>query len=418
MKPLKIYRSLTLALLLFSINVVNVYSQHSLEELLIAAEENNPGLKAKRSEYKAVLETENQVSSLPDPMINLGVFVQPVETRLGPQRASLGVSQSFPWFGTLKAQSRVVQRKAEAILGEYDDRRASLFRDIRLVYNRIQYLSEIEEITEGNLGLIKTFRELARTKFESGEAGFVNLLLIDMEEKELKVKLLSTREEKQASLVRLEKLCGLSEVIDESDIDGMEKLPLPVDRVALRDSIVRDNNRLLTLAKMREATLAKSEAAGYLGKPSLTVGATYINVGPRTDASPVSNGRDALLLPQVGLRIPVFTNKYRSMQTQAKYESEALDYQISDHQNLLEAQIASLLKDYDDAERRETLYMELSELATKSSELRQTEFSTGSGDFENIIDIERKLLNYRTAYQKALYDNRNTVFKTLYLLGK
>ena len=76
-------------------------AQQVLDRYLVEAAKNNPGLKGKFNEYMAALEKVPQAGALPDPQIAFGYFIQPVETRVGPQQARFFVVQMFPWFGTL-----------------------------------------------------------------------------------------------------------------------------------------------------------------------------------------------------------------------------------------------------------------------------------------------------------------------------
>ena len=82
-------------------NVCPVRAASPLDEYLVQAAENNPGLKAKFAAYQAALEQVPQIGSLPDPQVMFGYFIRPMETRVGPQRARISASQMFPWFGTL-----------------------------------------------------------------------------------------------------------------------------------------------------------------------------------------------------------------------------------------------------------------------------------------------------------------------------
>jgi outer membrane protein TolC len=63
------------------------FSQGIPEQYLTTAANNNPELKASFNEYMAALEKVPQVKSLPDPRFAFGYFIQPVETRVGPQQA-------------------------------------------------------------------------------------------------------------------------------------------------------------------------------------------------------------------------------------------------------------------------------------------------------------------------------------------
>src|SRR5665648_328374 len=81
-----------------------VSAQDDLGRYLQTAAENNPGLKARFNEYLAALEIAPQVKALPDPQLAFGYFIQPVETRVGPQQFKISATQMFPWFGSLKAR--------------------------------------------------------------------------------------------------------------------------------------------------------------------------------------------------------------------------------------------------------------------------------------------------------------------------
>ena len=91
-----------------------VTAQDQLEEYLVIAAENNPGLRVKFNEYMAALEVAPQVKALPDPQAAFAYFISPVETRVGPQQFRFSASQMFPWFGTLQIQENVANQVAKA----------------------------------------------------------------------------------------------------------------------------------------------------------------------------------------------------------------------------------------------------------------------------------------------------------------
>ena len=98
----------------------------SLDSLQALAYENNPGLKASYKEFESTLTRVDQASALADPTLSFGYFISPVETRVGPQRAKLSLTQMFPWFGTLKASDDVATYQAEASYQRFLDQKAKL----------------------------------------------------------------------------------------------------------------------------------------------------------------------------------------------------------------------------------------------------------------------------------------------------
>ena len=77
-------------------------SQHSLTYYLGIAAKNNPTVLQRYNEYQAALQKVPQVGGLPDPQLELGVFLSPMELVAGNQVADVKLMQMFPWFGVLK----------------------------------------------------------------------------------------------------------------------------------------------------------------------------------------------------------------------------------------------------------------------------------------------------------------------------
>jgi len=110
---------------------VGVFGQ-SVEELIMQAKEYNPGLKAMQLDYQSALQKAGQVNDWPDPTVNVGIGVLPVETRLGAQRFKIGVSQMIPWKGLLDAKSNVAGAMAEVQAYEDDINIGCLRRDVKI----------------------------------------------------------------------------------------------------------------------------------------------------------------------------------------------------------------------------------------------------------------------------------------------
>ena len=172
-------------LIFFLLGALSLYAhgQTTMDSYLTHAAEHNPGLKAKFNDYLAAMEQIPQSTALPDPQITFGLFILPVETRVGPQRATLAVNQAFPWFGTLRAQGDAATKMAEARLFAFENAKLKLYRDVKIKYNELYFLKQSILLTQENLKLLSSFKELARVNFESGKTGFVSILRVEMEEK-------------------------------------------------------------------------------------------------------------------------------------------------------------------------------------------------------------------------------------------
>ncbi len=407
-----------LLILLWSLSTLYANAQDPVEPYLLIASDNNPGLKASYNEYLAELEKLPQAKALPDPQLNLGVFIQPVETRVGPQQASVGITQQIPWFGTLGAQAKLVEAKAETSLVGYQDIKLKLFRDVRLAYNELYFLHEAVELTKENLSVLNSFKELARVNFESGKTGFVNVLRVEMEEQELKARLASLMDDYSAAYTNFENL--LNQPLEAPPVfpDSLYILKPWWQDGNIEDSIQSGNQklqRLNTIASVKEQQLALTALSA---KPSFSLGFNYVNIGKREDMEFAGNGTDAWMFPQIGIRLPLSGKKYQAMQRQVGLEKEGIAFYIQDEINRIDSEVTELLNDYGDGERRLDLYRRLHDLADRSLSLLQTEFTTGKADFEEVLRMERKLLNYQLEAERARVDMNNAVYQINYLLGK
>ena len=393
------------------------YGQDYFDRYLVIAAENNPGLKSKFNEYLAAMEQIPQAKALPDPQLTFSLFAQPIETRVGPQRASLAVSQAFPWFGTLKAHGEAATQMAESRLKAFEDRKLKLFKEVKIAYTGLYFVHKSILLTEGNLKLLQSFKELVRVNFENGKTGFVNVLRVEMDEQELQNKLAYLNDSKKALLVQFENLLNtpLDEAVTFPEILWEETLDEA--KQTMYNNVISQNLQLRQLQSQMAAQNKKIEVAAHMGKPSFTLGMSYINIGERSDVDIPDNGQDAFLFPQAGLRIPLYRKKYEALKNQQELQKESIQQEIEEKSDSLISQLEMLIRDHLDASRRQGLYKRLYALAEQSLALLQTEFTTGKTDFAEILRMERKLLTYQLELEKARVDANNSVYEINYLMG-
>ena len=75
------------------------------------------------------------------------------------------------------------------------------------------------------------------------------------------------------------------------------------------------------------------------------------------------------------------------------------------------------VKDFNDGHRRIILNNRQSEIANKVLDVLITSYATNSRDFEEVLRIERQLLGYKLAEQKASIDKNAAVAFIQYMLG-
>jgi cobalt-zinc-cadmium efflux system outer membrane protein len=426
----KIYRKITAWLFVLAFSFLPLLTQAQeenpveqyLDPYLVLAAENNPHLKALFNEYLAALEEVKQEGVLPDPQLSFAYFIQPVETRVGPQRATASFSQMFPWFGTLDAQERVAAERAKARLQAFEDAKLALFREVKVTYNELYYLQVAVEITEENLELLKSFKSLAEVSFESGKAGFSSVLQVQLEEEELQSRLEYLQDSKLPLVTEFEQLLNTELQEPLSLPDSLWEEQLTLEKKAIFDTILAENPRLEQLAHEAKSFEEQLEVAKKMGLPSFTLGMSYTNVAERTNLepgmAPPDNGKDVFLFPQVGIRLPLYRKKYKAMQKKAVLQQEAAGFRKENLENELLTELEQLYRDYLDAQRKVALYKRLTTIAGQSLNLLQTELATGQNDLFELIRMERQLLNYRLELERARTEKNNNVYRINYLMGE
>ncbi len=90
-----------------------------------------------------------------------GYFINPVETKLGPQQAKLSFTQMFPWFGTLGAKETTAEAFAKAKYDQFKDAKSQLFYNVKSTYYSLYFTSQAIAINKENLNILYSFQGLA-----------------------------------------------------------------------------------------------------------------------------------------------------------------------------------------------------------------------------------------------------------------
>ncbi len=418
MKRLKQYISICIYLFLIVSSTFKSNAQETLQTYLKTASENNPGLKAKFSEYMAALEKVPQVGTLPDPQIAFGIFIQPVETRVGPQLARFSAVQMFPWFGTLGAKEDVSTEMAKAKYETFGEAKSKLFYNVKSTWYNLYFTKSAIRITIENIAILNTFRKLALIKIEAGMASAVDELRVEMEILDLDNQLKFLLDKLNVQKIAFNNLLN----VEESSViilpDLLATFEMNIDRKAILDSIMANNHQVLQL-EFRQASFEYQQiVAKKMGIPNFSVGMDYIMVGNSSNLASGESGKDAIFLPKVGISIPLYRKKYTSMVKEAVFLHEAIQYKKDDKVNILESVYERAYIDYLDAERRMELHTKQLALAQKSLRILESEYATNGKNFEEILRMERQVLKHNLKLEKSRSDMNAFVAFINYLMGK
>ncbi|QKG81105.1 TolC family protein [Tenuifilum thalassicum] len=376
------------------------------------AAENNPGLKAQYNEYEAALQKVDQVKALPDPTFSFGYFISPAETKVGPQKAKLSLSQMFPWFGTLKAQGDAAALMAEAKYQNFIDARNKLRLELAAAYFPLYELNEWIRIEQENINVLKSYKTIANQKFNEGAGSMVDVLRVDimLKDSETNLEILKTKE--TPLIASFNKLLNRPENEAVSTGDSLKTILLPTD--FRKDSLTALNPKIKALSLKLQASLASERAAKKQGLPKLGVGLDYVIVDKGSNLSLPDNGKD-IVMPMISISIPIFRSKYNALVKEAQLTRKGYENKLLDETNTLVSEYEMAMFQLNQQEQLISLYQKQIETTKQSINLLLTSYANSGKEFEEVLRMQQQLLKYQKMHISALVQYQIAVEKINYL---
>lgn len=175
--------------------------------------------------------------------------------------------------------------------------------------------------------------------------------------------------------------------------------------IVMLEQILETNPMLLMLEKEGLAYQKQEEMAKLEGRPMFGLGLNYMMFSPRPeigvpggmngmDYVPTGMGNN-MIMPMATLSLPIYRKKYKSMQTESRLYWEANEKQKEDLQRNLESEFEGILAALKDTERKVNLLEEQIQLTEQTMDLSVTSYATEGSSFEEILTIQRDLLQFR-----------------------
>lgn len=387
----------------------------SLRHYVLYAQIHNPEIEAMLWRWKAALDEVVPARSWPDPTLTVGHFLRPVETRVGPQQQRLGVAQPIPWPDELDGRQLAALAAAEAARWRYEERRAELTVQVVDAYFAYYYLERAIAVTEGNMQLVAYVEEVVRTRFRGGGDEHGALIKVQVELGKLENHLNSLRDGLKPAAVRLNALLGRQIKLAVAAVDSPQTIDFEAD--SLRVRALQHNPHLQMLRALVARAQYAVELAQKEGRPDLMVGLDYLRTGERAGAG-AQSGSDPIVV-MASVNVPLWRGKYRSKSDAAAAHYQAARSTLRDGEAALLAELDDALFQWRESERSAALYRD--NLLPKAEQLfnvAQQEFAAGRSSFFELIDVQRTLLEFQLAYERARVDGARQAARIERLAGR
>lgn len=423
------------------------------------ATRNNPTVLQRYNEYQAALQKVPQVSSLPDPQLDLGLFLSPEELVGGNQVADIKLMQMFPWFGVIKNAKDEMSLMAKAKFESFRDARLQVSYDVQRTWFDLYKVRQNIRITEKNMELLKTIERLTLVKYKSGSTtgsstssgsrmpgnnaaavpsgssgmntmggkqsgaatqpalssppapmnsssngtGLSDVYQIQIELGDLENNIATLKNEEQVVIARFNNLLNRSQDSTVKGIDILPAEPLDIKYLSVSDSMFLKNPMLGMLQYEKQSLEARRKMQKQMGFPMVGVGLNYKVISKSEMSVSPMNGVD-MVMPMLVVTLPIYRNKYKAMQSESSYLKTATELNYSSTANTLQTEYYEALQLYNDAQRRMKLYENQSMLAQKSLDIMIKTFSSSGSNLTDILRVRQQLLDYEFKQVEGLTD--------------
>ena len=361
----------------------------------------SPVLRAAYSDWEAALAAAGYVGAPPDPVIGYMYFVDPVETRTGPQNHRFSLRQRLPWFGTLGARK---DREAQAALAaerRFVSRQLQLFYRVEAAYADYYYLGQEIALTSENLDLLRFWEGVARGKYRVALKQHPDVIKAQVELGRLEDRLLTLRKQTAPAAARLRASVGMTERVHLPVPQALDVIESPINSDAVLSAALEDNPDLQALVHTIEGANAGVRAAGKSQWPGFVLGMDYIATGPAVIPNQPDSGKDAFMV-SVGVSVPLWFGANGARKREAEAKQRSAEHAYTDARVRLSALVEQSVFEHEDALRKLRLYRDgLVPKAQQSLNASYTAYQAGESDFLNVLDAQRQLLEFQLLLERS-----------------
>lgn len=374
------------------VSTVDLMAQ-SLNDYIKIAIENNPGLKAKDTEYRIALKKVPQVNALPDPQVNISLFKEPMMLPMGNQLGSIAGMQMFPWPGTLKAMEDEAYKASDVKLKGVDVAMNDLVFRIRNTWYPLLELDEQIAVKKQLLKILNSDKELAIVKIAQGMAPLVDAIRADLMIDEVKTEISLLQQKKKPLELTFNRLLNRE---DSSSVVINEALPDLSEELNIFSNSVESNPLLAVLDLQVEMAKAEETVAEYMRKPMIGAGLQYMVLIKRPNNELIPNTGQDMIMPMATVTVPIWTKKYDAAVAQTRLMQQMYTEMKSDMTNEMTSMAQMVM--YDLGEKKQ-MYMLINAQIKKieqATELVISSYRNAGSDFEEVLRLQQQCYKYKT----------------------
>lgn len=372
-----------------------------LEQVIQLALDQNPAIQAAESAWKAAQQDIPVAAAWPEPTLSLVQFLEPVETRNGPQQQQIGINQMLPLWGTIGLKRSISMQKARKAQQDYEAARIRVVSRVKSVWADLYWLDRSLRILDQYQDVVRTFRDIAEVRYSTGKGMQTSVLKARLEISTLEEKSINFRKMRQAMAHQLN---GLINRPIDAPILGVDSLALPdytLDETALLALLGDHRQDLLGLRALLEANRTMIDLQSKKNLPMIGVGINYITIGtPQIAMGAPKPAADALAI-MARVELPLWFGANKARVERAKLGLATTQFRYADQRNTAESEVRTAhFKVLEDKQSLALYRTRLIPEAEQTLNSALSAYKTGSIGFLDLLDAERMIVQLKLNYSK------------------
>jgi outer membrane protein TolC len=377
----------------------------------------NNELSAAQASSQAIKEKIRSAGVLPDPVLGFQYYLEPVETRTGPQEAAVSLSQRLPWPTKLSLQKKEVRQQSAIADSRLQEVELAVVRRVKEVYVQYAFNHEAIKISEEGQELLAYFESVALTRYSAGKIEYANVLKIQVERARLDDHLRTLRDQNEPLRGQLNSLLGAPHDTARPIPQKMPTIAMTMEQATLYDLARRKSPKLSGAERsidQAKTSLQRAEKDFY---PDMAFSVKTIVTGEAEFGDPPDSGRDPVIAG-ISINIPLFRDRRHGAVAEKQQGVRAAKERRAQQWRDLDAAIDQSLYRYRDAVRRQALFEEsIIPKIRQELEVGLQAFQDGRQSVLALLDAEKNLLEFELNQRRALADQAMEVARLEELVG-
>lgn len=385
---------LPLALCLYSSMSLALKPEPGMDKIIELIKSKNIPLQTMQKLEDAYGHIETGSAYYPDPNVKISYFLSPIETRNGPQRFNLMISQSIPWPSSLNSEQLLASHSTEAkkhqkelfLLELIYNTKLLIFKNLELrkkQANKQKMAATLSKLNNVVLGRLKLGRasqaEISQINIEIAKLSQA-MRLISSKQMDIKQKLRS-----MTGGENIEQLLPDEFNTSWQQLNGFDPSQLKLeDHPAIK----------LANAKVKRA-LAVVERQKSKRLPKLGASISWFQIDPTDSVMPNSDsGKDAFAIA-ASVSLPIWSGKYDAMEHGNTAKLTAVQLELKQTELELKTQIASIYEEFIAAGEVSSIYAnDIIPQAVQALESDRESYTQSGVTFEKVISNYIRVIKF------------------------